>query len=73
MLQIKHAQYREIVTDIFTQTTVEYNFSQNRDFRIPSVNIVYDSSENTSYIRPKFWEIVPVKISEINSIDSFKK
>ena len=26
MLQIKHGQSREIVTDIFTQATQEYNF-----------------------------------------------
>ena len=49
MLQIKHGQSREIVTDIFTQATQEYNFWKNRDSRISSVNTVYHGSENNSH------------------------
>ena len=49
MLQIKHGQSREIVTDIFTQVTQEQNFRKNRDCRIPSVIIVFHGSESTSY------------------------
>ena len=49
MLQIKHCQSREIVTDISTQVTQEQNFRKNRDCRIPSVNTVFHASESTSY------------------------
>ena len=50
ILQIKHGQSCETVTDIFTQKTKEYNFRQNRDFRIPSAkNTVYLGSESTYY------------------------
>ena len=37
MLQIKHGQSQEIVTNIFTQTTQELTFRKNREFKIPSV------------------------------------
>ena len=37
MLETKHVQSREVVTDTFTQTTEEYNFGQNQDFRIPTL------------------------------------
>ena len=37
IIQIKHGQSREIVTDFFFLTTQEYNFRQNGDFRITSV------------------------------------
>ena len=50
ILQIKHGQSCETVTDIFTQKTKEYNFRQNKGFRIPSAkNTVYLGSESTYY------------------------
>ena len=41
MLQIKHNPSREIVTDIFTQVTQEYNFRKYRDCRIHSMDTVF--------------------------------
>ena len=41
MLQIKHGQSCETVTDTFTQITQEKNFRKNR---IPSVNTVFHDS-----------------------------
>ena len=49
IIQIKHGQPREIVTDIFTQVPQEQNFRKNRDCRIPSVNTLFHGSESTSY------------------------
>ena len=49
MLQVKHGLSREIVTNIFTQTTQEQNFKKNQEFRIPSMNTVCHGSENSSY------------------------
>ena len=72
MFLIKHGQSPEIVNDIFAQTTQHYNFRQNRDFRILSVKSVYHGSESISYLTPKIWEIVPAKIKETNSLNSFK-
>ena len=72
MFQIKHGQSPEIVSDIFAQTTQHYNFRQNQDFRIRSVKSVYHGSESIFYLGPKIWEIVPKKIKETNSFNSFK-
>ena len=47
MLQIKHGQPCENVTNIFKQTTEDYNFRQNQDFKISSVNTVYYGPEST--------------------------
>ena len=49
MLQVKHGQSPEIVTDIFTQTLQEWNFKKNPEFRIPSVNTVCHCSASISY------------------------
>ena len=40
ILQIKHDQASEIVTNILTQTTQLYHFKQNWDFRMRSVDIM---------------------------------
>ena len=72
MFQIKHRQSSEIVSDIFAQLTQHYNFRQNRDLKIRSVKSVYHVSESISYVRPKIWKIVPAKIKETNSLNSFK-
>ena len=40
--------------------------------RIRSVKTVYHGSESISYLGPKIWEIVPAKIKETNSLNSFK-
>ena len=64
----------QVVTDIFTQTMQQYNFRIH--FRIPSVNTVYHGSENMSYSATppsQILEIIPLKIKEINSFNSFQK
>ena len=72
IFKIKHKQSPEIISDIFGQTTQHYSFRQNLDFKILSVESVYHGSESISYLGPKTWEIVPAKIKEINSLNSFK-
>ena len=53
MLQPKHSQSREIVTDIFKLITKKYNFRHNQDFKITSVNTKYHGSDCTFYFGPK--------------------
>ena len=48
VVQIKNGQSCEIATNIFTQTTEECNFRQNRDLRTPTVSTEYNGSESTS-------------------------
>ena len=71
-LLLKCLHSPEIVSDIFAQTTQHYNFRQNQDFRIRSVKSGYHDSGSISLLGPKIWGIVPVKIKETNSLNSFK-
>ena len=73
MLQINHGQSPKVFSDIFPQITRQYKSRRNRDFNIPSVNTVYHGSESIFYLSPEIWEILSVKIKEINSLNSFKK
>ena len=58
MLQVKHGESPTIVTNIFTQVTWQYDFRQNRDFRILSGNTLYDGSERIAYLGPKFEKMI---------------
>ena len=73
MLWTKHDQSRKVETDTFTQTTQGYSFRQNRDFKISSVNRMYHGSKSISFLGPKNWEIVSVKVDEFKSPNTFKK
>ena len=72
LVKIKHGYSRQIVTNIFTQETQEWNFRKNQDRRIPSVKTLFHGSESISFEIPKNWEVAPVKISEFISINGFK-
>ena len=49
MLQVKHGQSREIVTDIYLYTDyTRVEFQKTQEFIIPSVNTVCHGSESTS-------------------------
>ena len=72
MVKIKHGYSLEIVTNIFPQVIQEWNFRENQDCRIPSMNILFHGSENISFEIPKNWEVAPVKIREFISLNGFK-
>ena len=54
MLQVKHDQSQEIMTDIFIQTAQEQNFRKYRKFRIPFV-ISLSQLRKLLLLRPKKW------------------
>ena len=72
MVQIKHGQSCENVTDPFSQVTQELNSRKNWDCRIPSVSAVFHGSESTSYEIPKNWEIAPVNKNEFISLNNLE-
>ena len=39
-----------------------YNSRHYNTFKIPLVNTVYNGEETVSFLRPKTWEFIPMKI-----------
>ena len=36
---------------------------------VPLVNSVYNGTESISFLEPKIWNILPIKIKEIKSVE----
>ena len=54
-----------IFRKIFLRSDINYYSQSNSEFAVPNVRSAFHRSENTSYLGPKFWDIVP--------LDAFKK
>ena len=69
MFHIKHLHTREIITDILGgqhKSTVSD--------KIEILGYPYNHiPKSTSYLGPKYWGTVPVKLNEFNSLNCFKK
>ena len=48
-----------------------HNLRNPHHFGIPSINSVYQGSENISHLGPRIWNLVPNRLKERNSISSF--
>ena len=61
-------------TEVFArEIESHYNLRRCNDFRIPSIRTVYHGSESISFLGPKIWNILPAKIKQPTSLNSFKK
>ena len=73
MYKIKNDLSTEILSNIFTQRTQNhYSLGNASDFQILFVRTVYHGTESISYLGPKIWDIVPAKMKNVISLNSFK-
>ena len=74
MFKIKNNISPETLSEPFLQIREsQYNLRVSQDFLLPPVKTVYHGLENISYLGPKIWGMVPIKIGETSSINKFKK
>ena len=62
-----------VSSEIFFQSDLNYNLLSNLEFAIPNVRSVFCENELISYVGTKFWNIVPLELKELTSVDAFKK
>ena len=62
-----------IITELFEHTEEHYyNLRNNAEFAIPAIRTVYHGSESISYLGPKVWNILPDRLKNANSLETFK-
>ena len=62
-----------IITELFEHKEEHYyNLRNNAEFAIPAIRTVYHGSESISYLDPKIWNILPDRLKNANSLESFK-
>ena len=72
--KIKNGLSQELFTEILAgETESHYNLRRCNDFRVPSVCTVSHGNESISFLGPKIWNILPDKIKQQTSLNSFKK
>ena len=62
-----------IFSELFRGRDIYYNLPSNSNFAVPHVKSVFHGSESNSYLGPKIWDIVPLELKELTSLNAFKK
>ena len=62
----------ETLTETFVSKTSSHNLHRNDAFEKRQVHYVYHGTESLSFLGPKIWYLVPVKLKQSESLDSFK-
>ena len=72
--KVKNESAPKITANIFgTWPENHYNLRNYNDFKIPFARAVYHGTESISYLEPKIWDIVPLELKHLESLNSFKK
>ena len=61
-----------IISNIFKKRTLTYNLRSQTDFVRDCVNTRHYGLNSLSYFAPKVWDMITLKIKNINSLQKFK-
>ena len=73
MFKVYRNKSPAIFREIFHRHNLNYNLRINSEYAVPNVRSVFHSSKSISYLGLKIWDIVPLVLKELTSIDVFKK
>ena len=62
-----------IFSELFRGRDICYNLQSNSNVAVPNVKSVFHGSESISYLGPKIWDIIPLELKELTSLNAFKK
>ena len=72
MFKIDPGLFLQILTETFVSKTSSYNLRRNDTFEKRYVHSVYHGTESLSFLGSEIWDLVPVKLEQSESLDSFK-
>ena len=72
MFKIHRVLSPEILRETFVSKTSSNNLRRNDIFEKRQVHSVYHGTESLSFLGPEIWDLVPVKLKQSESLDSFK-
>ena len=73
MLKVYRSMSPSIFSELFCRRDISYNLRSNSNFAVPNVKSVFHGSESITYLGPKIWDIVPLQLKELTSLNAFKK
>ena len=73
MFKVYRSMSPPIFSELFRGRDICYNLRSNSSFVVPHVKSVFHGSESISYLGPKIWDIVPLELKKLTSLNAFKK
>ena len=61
-----------VVREIFVPKISLYNLRRNSTFERRQVHSVYHGTESLSFLGPKIWDLVPLELKQLESLEVFK-
>ena len=72
MLKVHRSMSPLIFTESFCRRDICYNLQSNSNFAVPNVKSDFHGSGSISYLGSKIWDIVPLELKELTSLNAFK-
>ena len=72
MFRILRGVSPDILREIFVLKISLYNLRRNSAFERRRVHTVYHGTELLSFLGPKIWDLVPLELKQLGSLEVFK-
>ena len=72
MFKIHRGLSPDILTEIFVPKISLYNIRRNNTFERRQVHSVYQGTESRSFLGPKIWDLVPLELKQLESLEIFR-
>ena len=72
MFKIHRGLSPDILREIFVPKISLYNLRKNNTFERRQVHSVYHGTESLSFLGPKIWDLVPLELKQLESLEVFK-
>ena len=72
MFKIHRGLSPDILREIFVPKISLYNLRRNNTFERRQVHSVYHGTESLSFLGPKIWDLVPLELKQLESLEVFK-
>ena len=72
MFKIHRGFSPDILSEKFVPKIGLYNLRRNNTFERRQVHFVYHGTESLSFLGPKIWDLVPLELKQLESLEVFK-
>ena len=62
----------DILRELFIPKISSYNLRRSNTFKRCQVHSVYHGTESLSFLGPKIWDLVPLELKQLESLEVFK-
>ena len=72
MFKVKHILAPEFMTEVFKLKTICFNTRNKSEFQGWNIKAVIYGSETLSSLGPQIWDLIPIELRNLTSLNAFK-